>query len=261
METLLNVGQREIHEREQFVTKKMVIKIGSSTITGGEMHADIKFMGDIARQISVLFHAGVETHLVTSGAVASGKRDICGFDGNQTHRQLASAAGQIRLMTFWQEAFSSFGVPVFQVLITPDSFEQNVLFLTSCKGYGIPIINANELLNTEELDKLGICADNDRLAAHLARCVDADTVVFLTDTAVRDMNGNEVSSISPKDQWQDIICFNGTSSLGTGGMASKHNEALHLAEHGTRVHIGNGRDQYAILNSAKGLSFGTMYRL
>ncbi len=254
-----------IYERkdsEHFKSREVVIKIGSSTITGGGAEVDTNFLGSIARQLAELRANGVNTTIVTSGAVACGIRFVPEYDKNcQRHKQMAAAFGQPIIMTKWQNAFDPFGIQVAQILLTQETLGIAGQLIREISKYGVPIINANDSVSSVELDQLNVCADNDRLAGHLARAIHADTVLLLSDTAVRDVDGRAVSHISPQDDWQRRISFRGVSSVGTGGMASKHHEALRLASSGIRAHVGNGRDHDAILNAAKGLPFGTTYQL
>ncbi|MBP9691490.1 hypothetical protein KBD81_05435 [Candidatus Woesebacteria bacterium] len=253
------VGLHEKKEREDFVSKNIVVKIGSSTITGGGAEVDMPFLQSIAEQVAVLRQSGTRVTIVSSGAVACGKRNVTGYDGSRLHKQMAASFGQANLIARWQEAFLPYGIGVAQILVTEETLSSAQVVIEQASQFGIVIINANDSVNSDEIDQLGICADNDRLAAHLAEQIRADTVLLLTDTAVKDVYGNEVSCINPYDDLSQFIQFNGSSSLGTGGMASKHMEALQLAQYGIRAHIGNGREPDALLNAARGSSFGTMY--
>ena len=112
-----NTDQTGAKEGEQFVTRRIVIKIGTSTITAGKDQPDLEFMGDVARQATELFSDGVDVIIVSSGAVASGKRgDFPRRD--IMDKQVEAVYSQPKLMAKWQQAFEVHGIEVGQVLFT-----------------------------------------------------------------------------------------------------------------------------------------------
>jgi len=256
METYTYLEQKET---ERFLSKNIVIKIGSSTITGGTPELDTLFMANIASQLAYLHMAGVRTHIVTSGAVACGKQYVSNYDGSMLAKQIAAAAGQPILMEEWRRQFAQFGIPVYQLLLTERDLSFARPVLEGMVG-GIPIINANDTVNTCEMSQLLVSADNDRLAGYIAHSVHADTLFLLTDVSgVLDTQGNLVSMLNADEDTPAFIQFTGKSSVGTGGMASKHAVAMQYAREGTRTIIGHGRAENIIIDGAHGKLVGTTY--
>jgi len=177
---------RQTIEGEHFTTRRIVIKIGTSTITAGKDKPDLVFMGDIARQAAVLFRGGVDVVIVSSGARGSGKRE----DFPRTDiidEQVDAVFGQPRLMTSWSIPFGAEGIQdIGQVLLTDNDFKEKSgntkeVLLRAMKR-GVVIINYNDAVADEEMRKVERSVDNDKLASDVARLIDADTILILTDT-------------------------------------------------------------------------------
>ncbi|CAN5176857.1 hypothetical protein BH09PAT2_BH09PAT2_09530 [soil metagenome] len=251
--------QLESKEKEPFVSKRVVVKIGSSTITGGGENLDIDFMSSIAAQISTLYKKGVAVHIVTSGAVACGKQYISRYDGSIVSKQIAAAMGQPILIEEWKRQFNAHGINIYQLLLTEHNLEYARTILSQMTD-GIPIINANDPVNSFEMQQFLVSADNDRLAGHVASAIEADTAFLLTDvTGVRNRHGQTIQIIDPTINYTEDITFHGKSTVGTGGMESKHLVAMALADRGIRAIIGNGRENEILLNGARGQLVGTTY--
>lgn len=259
-------SERKIHldqeETEKFISQKIIVKIGSSTITGGREALDTAFISDIARQISYLKKKNLNVAIVSSGAVACGKHRVSNYDGSILSRQRAAARGQRILIQKWADAFETYGMEVDQILINDDNFPsaKNLLNSLLADPVGIPIINANDAVSDHEMKQLLISADNDRLAGFVAGAVGADTVFLLSDVdGIKDREGNIVPTIYTHNYSGENIIFRGRSETGTGGMESKHQVAMELAEQNMRVVIGNGREENILIRGAKGESVGTLY--
>ncbi|QQS44241.1 hypothetical protein IPM65_01430 [Candidatus Roizmanbacteria bacterium] len=248
-------------ERERFISKRVVVKIGSSTITGGLESPDKEFIENIASQISVLKNEGLDIYVVSSGAVACGRSFVQDYDaGNLAHRQIAAAIGQPLLMSYWAQGLSSRNLVPAQILVTDQTLRQAHQLLRQMQPHQVPIINANDAVSDFEMRQwMQISGDNDVLAGQVALETGCDTVYLLTDVSgVLDNQGQLISAIDLQYPLPRIE-FNGTSKTGTGGMASKHNVALNLAQQNIRTIIGNGREPNLVINGSKGLTVGTTY--
>lgn len=248
-------------EQEPYVSKRIVVKIGSSTITGGQEVPDREFIQTIASQVSMLKDNGIEVYLVSSGAVACGRTYVREYDaGNITHRQIAAAIGQPMLMTYWAQELAQFNLVPAQILVTDQTLRQAHTLLSQMQPHQVPIINANDAVSDFEMRQwMQISGDNDVLAGQVAVETGCDTVFLLTDVGgVLDTQGEIIPAIDLQYSLPEIT-FNGKSRIGTGGMASKHNVALHLAQKQIRTLIGNGRESDFIVKGSQGHLIGTTY--
>ncbi|MGY6531459.1 glutamate 5-kinase [Glycocaulis sp.] len=215
--------------------RRVVVKIGSSLLidpeTGGALAA--RFAA-LAGDIAALRDAGTQTVLVSSGAVALGRRRLKLADGKLTldMKQAAAAAGQTALMQAWNNALEPHGLPAAQALLTWDDMENRRRWLNAratlealLAAGAAPVINENDTVATAEL-RYG---DNDRLAARVAQMVDADALILLSDVdglysadPSRDPGARlitQVEAITP--EIEALAGGAGVAGTGTGGMASK----------------------------------------
>jgi len=255
----METGKRQ--EAEQFSTRRIVIKIGSSTITGGKNRPDVEFMRDIARQTVQLLEDGVDVAIVSSGAVAAGKRE--GFETPGTKgKQVDAVFGQGRLMAKWSSVFEEFGIEdVGQLLYTDIDLKEKAQsareVLEMSLRRGVVIINYNDGISDEEMREIESNSDNDVLASNIASLIDADTLLILTDTdGVLDENGNTLASVDRLEDIQELIRIEGS---GTGGPWSKWIQAHSSAREGKRSIIANGRGEDTILRVARGQNVGTRF--
>ncbi|MGH6974051.1 MAG: glutamate 5-kinase, partial [Stellaceae bacterium] len=168
-------------------SKRLIVKIGSALLaddkTGEPRRAWLEaLMADIA----ALCKTGTSVVIVTSGAVAIGRRHLKLPPGplRLEEKQAAAAAGQVRLAHVYQEAAARHGIVVAQILLTPEDTEERRRHLNAratmeqlLAREAMPVINENDTVATAEL-RFG---DNDRLAARVAQMVSADTLVLLSD--------------------------------------------------------------------------------
>jgi glutamate 5-kinase len=162
-----------------------VVKVGSSLLIGEDGEAARHWLATLADDIAEWRADGRQALIVTSGAVALGRRAL-GLKGKLSlaEKQAAAAAGQTRLMRAWETALAAHGVTVAQALLTPGDTEQRRRWLNAratletllVRG-AVPVINENDTVATQEL-RYG---DNDRLAARVAQMVSADALVLLSD--------------------------------------------------------------------------------
>lgn len=246
-------------EKEQFVTKRLIVKIGSSTITedGDPLNRD--FMDNIAVQVSELLRGGVEVAIVSSGAVACGRKILGDIGATTLDNQVAAVYGQPALIAQWTIAFSKHGINVGQELLTDQNLKSSKLVLEKSLKRGVVIINANDAVNDEEMKQFAISADNDKLAGYVADLINADTLILLTDVdGVLDEGGKVMETIVSNENAE--IVFRDKSAVGTGGMESKVEIAKEIANSGKIAFIANGKTPNVLLRIARGETLGTRIR-
>ncbi|ESQ93092.1 glutamate 5-kinase [Asticcacaulis sp. AC460] len=216
--------------------RRITIKVGSSLIIdakSGEPNA--AWMAGLAADIAALKARGCAVMLVSSGAVALGRRylGLTRAKLKLDEKQAAAAAGQPRLMSAWETAFAGVGLKTAQVLLTREDTEKrrrwlnaratvDTLFDLGC----VPIVNENDTVVTEEI-RYG---DNDRLAARAAQLVRAEALVLLSDidglyTADprKDPKAEHIAVVEKLDARIEAMAggANAQAGVGTGGMATK----------------------------------------
>ena len=250
---------------------RIVIKLGTSTLTHATGHLNIRRVELLAKVISDIKNAGHQVILVSSGAIGMGvgKLGLRSRPSDIPTKQAAAAVGQCELMYTYDKLFSDYNHTVAQLLITGDdvanqtrhnNFRNTLHRLLELEA--IPILNENDTVATDEI----VIGDNDTLAAIVAESIDADKLVLLSDidglyTADphKDPNARLLSFVA--EITDDIRALGGGSagSQGTGGMATKLRAAEICLDAGCDMVITNGKrpdDLYAIL---EGRSVGTTF--
>lgn len=250
-------------EQERLPSQRIVIKIGSSTITTPEGIPDVEFMNSISEQIIELKKRGFQIAIVSSGAVASGRSHVPGYDPTLLeHRRMAAAIGQALLIHTWSSVLkqnSDSNLEVAQFLLTDPDIARGCDLLSDMMNFEhiVPIINANDVVSDYEMRQwMKYSADNDVLAGEVASHINAQHVVILSQSGVL-IDGQTVQWIDP--QYPPEIEFGGRTSIGTGGMESKHTVAMNLAQKGISVFIANGRAPHILLDYFNGEPAGTLY--
>lgn len=241
-------------ESEEFITRRIVIKIGSSTITDGTEDLDIAFIENISQQVGLLFRKGVEILIVTSGAVASGKKGLKSVD-TILDKQVAALYGQPELISEWRRALNNNGVKkVGQLLVTDNDLGDIKDVTIKALSYGVVVANANDPVSNYEMKKYLISQDNDRLAGHIAKTIDADTLLLLTDVeGVLDKDGKTIKTFNSNEE---VVIFSSSTGLGTGGISSKIEVAQKFSG---RAIIVNGRTKDVLLKVSRGEKIGTQF--
>ena len=250
---------------------RIVIKIGTSTLAHPTGHLNIRLVEQLCKVVSDIKNAGHEVILVSSGAIGMGvgKLGLRKRPSDIPTKQAAAAVGQCELMYTYDKLFSEYNHTVAQLLITGDDVANHIrhenfrnTLSRLLELYAIPIINENDTVATDEI----VIGDNDTLAAIVAKSIDADKLVLLSDidglyTADphKDPDAKLLSFVS--EITDDIRSLGGGSagSQGTGGMATKLRAAEICLDAGCDMVITNGKrpdDLYAIL---EGRSVGTTF--
>jgi glutamate 5-kinase len=232
--------------------RRIVIKVGTSTLTAGTGRLNPPRMVDLVRQISALRTQGTDVVLVTSGAQQAG-RERLGLLSEGKHiptRQMLAAVGQARLMHLWEEYFELFSIVSAQVLLTRQDVEDRPRYLNVRDTFEsllerriVPIVNENDAVATEEI-KVG---ENDTLSAMVSNLIEADLLVLLSDidglfTAdpTLDSSATLISQVEHIDSSIYELAGTSKSGLGTGGMYTKILAADMAVRSGTSVAIANG---------------------
>jgi glutamate 5-kinase len=230
--------------------KKLVLKIGTSTLTNGTKLISRGKVEDIGRQILAL-QDEYDIVLVSSGAIATAKQYINIQDAGRIveSKQAMAAIGQPLLMRIYNEIFSDFGIRTAQCLMTYRDFEnetsrQNTLNTINelIKYEYIPVINENDTTAVEEI----ILGDNDKLSALVAALIKADLLVLASDIdGVYDKNphlhadAKHITEIKNIEEARSLV-EERDSGLGTGGMNSKLEAAMLCQREGIETWIVNG---------------------
>jgi len=245
--------------------RRVVVKVGSSLLVDaatGALNRD--WLKSLCDDIAALKATGTEVILVSSGAVALGRRALKLKKGalRLEESQAAAAVGQVRLAQAYAEMLAELGIVVAQVLLTLDDSEERRRYLnaratlmTLLSLGSVPVINENDTVATAEI-RFG---DNDRLAARVASMMGADRLVLLSDvdglyTADPTRNSNaehipEVRAITPAIE---AMAGGSVSGFGRGGMTSKLIAAKIATQAGADVIIAKGKT----LNPLSALSNG-----
>ena len=166
--------------------KRLVVKIGSALLVADDGEVHRAWLDALVADVARCRARGQEIILVSSGAIAAGRRHL-GLAGRSLRleeKQAAAATGQIRLAHAYQEGLARHDITVAQILLTPDDTESRQRHLNARATFAqllalgaVPVVNENDTIATAEI-RFG---DNDRLAARVAQMVSADMLVLLSD--------------------------------------------------------------------------------
>lgn len=251
--------------------RRIVVKVGSAVLTD-EHGIDAKVIDNIARELSFLKNSGREVILVSSGAVAAGKRNVILPENKHVglvEKQALAAIGQPSLMQSYVDAFSKHEQHVAQVLLTHGDLESRDSYLrvrntllALFRFDTIPILNENDTVAVEEL-RFG---DNDTLAALIANLIDADMFICLTDVVglytanpQTDPTAEPVYTVREVTSEVEAMAGNVKSSLGTGGMQSKIRAAKIVATGSGSSFIGPGKKDSILQHLFSGEMIGTFF--
>ncbi|MBM3507930.1 MAG: glutamate 5-kinase [Alphaproteobacteria bacterium] len=237
--------------------KRVVVKIGSSLLVEGASGALRRaWLAALAEDVARLQQRGQEVVIVSSGAIALGRRALGLPPGalRLEEKQAAASAGQIRLAHAYQDALAKFGIGAAQVLLTGDDTESRRRYLNAKSTLmtllglqAVPVINENDTVATEEI-RYG---DNDRLAARVAQMVSADCLVLLSDIDGlydADPSTQPAAKLIPevREITAAIEAMAGatkSADMGTGGMITKLAAAKIAMNAGCAMALADGRKE------------------
>ncbi len=250
--------------------KKLILKIGTSTLTAGTNRISYAKIEDIARQI-VMLKKDYDIVLVSSGAIATAKQfvDIAGYNKYIDSKQAMAAIGQPKLMKIYDEIFSSFGLKIAQCLMTYRDFEDKTAKINTKNTINkllehdyIPIINENDTVAIEEI----VLGDNDKLSALVAVNTDADLLVIASDIdGLYDKNphlNKDAILIKQVNDLKKATSFikEKKSDLGTGGMTSKIQAAEICKQKKVEMWIVNGEKNNFLIDALKNKIYFTKFK-
>lgn len=252
-------------------SRKIVIKLGSNTISDetGKVNRDI--MKAITGQVMELIKQGKRVVLVSSGAGSCGVAAINKWSRKSdiNYKQALCAIGQVELMNAYKELFGEYGVHVAQLLLTKEDFLdhhrelniRNAMFTLIDEGV-VPIINENDSVSVDEI-KIG---DNDTLSAYVANLWAADLLILMSDiNGVYDKDPNTyddavlIESVSDVKALRASISTEGKSTFGTGGIVTKLNAAEIVNEYGIAMLLTNSRTDNILGKLAAGEEKATVF--
>ena len=239
--------------------KRILLKIGSNTLTKETNHISRGKIEDIGMQIAAL-KEDYEFVIVSSGAIAAAKQFVKleSPDNEIFVKQALASIGQPHLMRIFHENFSDLGLHTSQCLLSYSDFEKkqtkvnivNTINVLVKNNY-IPIINENDTVATDEI-KFG---DNDKLAALTAVLLDVDILIIATNTngiytkaSIKNTIPETISLVTDLDSLQNEI-GDSKSSHGTGGMQSKIDSAAIAKADNIETWIVNGLEDNFILKA------------
>jgi len=252
-------------------SRKIVIKIGSNTLSDEHGAVNRSAMHNIVEQLVEWMRDGKNIIVVSSGA------GICGAGAinkwfrrkDMNYKQALCAIGQVELMMAYKELFGEYDYHVAQMLLTRDDFNdhsrnlhiRNTLFTLVDEGV-VPIINENDTVSVDEI-KIG---DNDTLGAMTANLWGADLLIVLSDIdGVYDKNPKEnpsakiIRQVTDIDLLKSTISMEGTNRFGTGGVATKIEAARRVNEFGIHMALLNGKKEDILRKAADGSEEGTVF--
>ena len=250
---------------------RVVIKIGTSTLTHATGNLNIRRVEALCKAISDVKNAGNEVILVSSGAIGMGvgKLGLRERPSDVPTKQAAAAVGQCELMYFYDKIFGEYHHIVAQLLITGEDIAshtrhenfRNTLNRLLALG-ALPIINENDTVGTKEI----VIGDNDTLAAIVAESVQADLLILLSDidglyTADprKDPNARLLHRITHLDDSVRALAGGCGSNRGTGGMVTKLQAAQICMDCGCDMVIANGNNPDNLYEILEGKDVGTRF--
>ncbi|HEY5237932.1 MAG TPA: glutamate 5-kinase [Rhizomicrobium sp.] len=243
----------------------IVIKIGSALLVDAETGAlRREWLASLCTDVAALKREGREVILVSSGAIALGRRALNLKSGSLRleESQAAAAAGQVRLAQAYAENLAGENIVASQILLTLGDTEERRRYLNARATLktllalgSVPVINENDTVATAEI-RFG---DNDRLAARVASMMEADRLVLLSDVdglysadPSRDPNAEHIADVSAITPAIEAMAGESISGVGRGGMASKLIAAKIATAAGCEVIIAKGKVDHAIAAIRKG---------
>ncbi|WP_369350623.1 glutamate 5-kinase [Streptococcus hillyeri] len=262
-------------KRDFKTVKRLVIKIGTSSLVLPTGKINLEKIDQLAFVIASLMNKGMEVVLVSSGAMGFGL-DVLGLakrPSEMAEQQAVSSVGQVAMMSLYSQIFAHYQTNVSQILLTRDvvEFPESLANVTnafeSLFSMGIvPIVNENNAVSIDEMDHQTKFGDNDRLSAIVASITKADLLIMLSDIdGLFDKNPtiyddaklrNHVPEIT-----EEILASAGGagSKFGTGGMLSKIQSAQIVFENDGQMVLMNGANPRDILRVLDGEHLGTLF--
>ncbi|MFC2040646.1 glutamate 5-kinase [Chloroflexota bacterium] len=253
---------------------RLVVKFGTSLLTGGDNRLDPDIMRSLVAQVASLHGQGYEVIVISSGAIACGRhklgltKRIRGIP----YKQVLAAVGQAKLMDEYDRLFGEYGITVGQALLTKTDLADRAGYLNARNTLlallelgVICVVNENDIVAIDEIESAKF-GDNDNLSAMVANLVDADMLLLLTDIAglyttdpSRQKNAELITEVKKIDRHIEGLAAGTHGNLGTGGMTTKVSAAKLATKCGVTVVIADGREPNIIPRLAGGEALGTRF--
>ena len=251
--------------------RRVVAKVGSSTLMGGDGRLDEAFIESLARQIATLRDEGRDVVLVTSGAIAAGLRPL-GFASRPEDMptlQACASVGQAVLIDTYSRVFGRLGLMCGQVLLTRNDTGLRSAYLHARETIDrllalgvVPVVNENDTVAVDEI-RFG---DNDSLASIVGALTGADLVVLLSDidglyTADPNLDPEArlIDQVDDVDETIESIAGGPASGVGTGGMRTKVRAGRAMQMAGVPLVVCRGREPGVLVAAAHGVRVGTRF--
>ncbi|AGC69523.1 glutamate 5-kinase ProB [Thermoclostridium stercorarium subsp. stercorarium DSM 8532] len=255
--------------------KRIVIKVGTSTLTHETGRINLLRMDRLAMTISELINEGYEVILVSSGAIGVGMGKLSLKERPQVMgmKQALAAIGQCELMNIYSKMFASYNQIVAQILLTKNDVDDDIkkrnienTFEHLLEKHVLPIVNENDTVSTDEISSMDHFGDNDTLSAVVAKLVNADLLIILSDIngfydsdPRENKNSKLIDTVTEIDD-RVMRCAGGEGTkLGTGGMVTKLNAAKIVINAGIHMVLANGCDPFIIFDILRGEKIGTFF--
>lgn len=257
--------------------KRIVVKVGTSTLTHDNGELNLRAMDHLARMLSDLAGVGHELILVSSGAIGIGtsKMGLAERPTQLRMKQAAAAVGQCRMMHLYDKFFGEYNRVVAQILLTGEDVESEVraenlhnTFEALLENGIIPIVNENDSVSSAEIETGAhkVLGDNDSLSAIVARLVQADLLILFSDIDGlydADPNQNPGATLIPMvtELTPELMAMGGGAGTwrGTGGMATKLHAAELAMDAGIEMVISNGTRLELLHEIVDGMDIGTRF--
>ena len=257
-------------------TNRIVIKVGTSTLTHDNGSVNIKEIDLLCRILSDLRNTGYEVVLVSSGAISVGvsKMRLPERPKEMRMKQAAASVGQCELMHLYDKLFGEYGNMVGQILLTEEDIESDYrrnnlknTFSALLENGIIPIVNENDSVSHHQIESdKKVFGDNDTLSAIVAHLCDAAKLIILSDIeGLYDANPKDnpnaklIHRVDKIDDKITALAGGAGSNRGTGGMATKLEAAKYVTEKGIDMYITLGSHPENIYDVLEGKEVGTHF--
>ena len=267
--------KRVNHRQELQNSKRVVVKVGTSTLTYDNGDINLARIEKLARVLSDLMNAGKEVVLVTSGAVQVGvkKLKLKEKPTSIREKQAAASVGQCELMHIYSKFFGEYSHIVGQVLLTKDVIEDehvrnNVVntFEKLIEDKVIPIVNENDTVAIDEIENIVRFGDNDNLSAIVSVLIHAELLVILSDIdgffdsdPTKNPNSKLMKVIDAITPELENFAGDSGTDVGTGGMVTKLTAAKTATSAGVSLILANGKEPSILRDIIEGQEIGTLF--
>lgn len=258
------------------IQNRIVIKVGTSTLTNDNGKSDLRTFDHLAQVISDVHNMGYEVILVSSGAIAIGKNKLRMEKPPETlkMKQAAAAVGQCRIMFYYDKFFGDYNQTIAQILLNAEDIKQEEKKENLTNTFDallsmdvIPVVNENDSVSYTEIQSVErLFGDNDMLSAVVAILCRAEKLIIFSD-----IDGfynkdprlyNDAKLIERIDKIDDStyqLAGGAGSRRGTGGMRTKLQAADLAISQGIDTIVTNGKNPFVLYDIVKGKSVGTLF--